>query len=237
METAGCREASATEGIDRLRAGRRGGLPGAGAVRARARVGRQRERAQRRSRARHADGRAARHAHEAELAVVDLDGTLVDGPLLPTSELPLHLAVYRNFDAGAVVHTHPPMATAVACVADELPCIHYTLLSLGGSVRVAPYATFGTAELAATVVERCEGAARRSWAATAPSPTAPTSPPRWPRPSCSSGPAASTCTPARAAPPGCSTRTSGARSPTALATYGDPRAPRPPPSRTAPPPS
>jgi L-fuculose-phosphate aldolase len=94
---------------------------------------------------------------EDELAVVDLDGALVDGPLLPTSELPLHLAVYRNFDAGAVVHTHPPMATAVACVADELPCIHYTLLSLGGSVRVAPYATFGTSELAATVVEALQG--------------------------------------------------------------------------------
>ncbi|MDP1849833.1 MAG: class II aldolase/adducin family protein [Solirubrobacteraceae bacterium] len=91
---------------------------------------------------------------EDELAVVDLDGTLVDGPLLPTSELPLHLAVYRSFAAaGAVVHTHPPMATAVACVADELPCIHYTLLSLGGSVRVAPYATFGTDALAATVVD------------------------------------------------------------------------------------
>ena len=94
---------------------------------------------------------------EDELAVVDLDGNLVDGPLRPTSELPLHLAVYRNFAAGAVVHTHPPMATAVACVADELPCIHYTLLSLGGSVRVAPYATFGTAELAAGVVDALRG--------------------------------------------------------------------------------
>jgi len=92
-----------------------------------------------------------------ELAVVDLDGKRVAGPLLPTSELPLHLAVYRHFDAGAVVHAHPPMATAVACVADELPCIHYTLLGLGGSVRVAPYATFGTAELAGTVVEALQG--------------------------------------------------------------------------------
>ena len=93
-----------------------------------------------------------------ELAVVDLDGERVDGPLLPTSELPLHLAVYRSFDgAGAIVHTHPPMATAVACVADELPCIHYTLLSLGGAIRVAPYATFGTSELADTVVEALHG--------------------------------------------------------------------------------
>jgi L-fuculose-phosphate aldolase len=93
-----------------------------------------------------------------ELAVVGLDGTQLDGPLLPTSELPLHLAVYRHFDgAGAVVHTHPPMATAVACVADELPCIHYTLLSLGGAIRVAPHATFGTTELAGSVVEALDG--------------------------------------------------------------------------------
>lgn len=92
-----------------------------------------------------------------ELAVVGLDGALVQAPLLPTSELPLHLAIYRNFDAGAVVHTHPPMATAVACVADELPCIHYTLLSFGGGVRVAPYVTFGTPQLAAGVVEALQG--------------------------------------------------------------------------------
>ena len=49
------------------------------------------------------------------------------------------------------------MATAVACVADELPCIHYTLLTLGGAIRVAPYATFGTDELAASVVEALQG--------------------------------------------------------------------------------
>ena len=92
-----------------------------------------------------------------EIAIVDLAGALVDAPLAPTSELPLHLAVYRHFDAGAVVHTHPPMATAVACVADELPCIHYSLLALGGSVRVGRYATFGTDDLAEGVVEALAG--------------------------------------------------------------------------------
>jgi L-fuculose-phosphate aldolase len=92
-----------------------------------------------------------------EIAVVDLDGALVDVPLAPTSELPLHLALYRHFDAGAVIHTHPPMATAVACVVDELPCIHYALLALGGNVRVARYATFGTDDLAAGVVDALEG--------------------------------------------------------------------------------
>jgi L-fuculose-phosphate aldolase len=92
-----------------------------------------------------------------EVALVDLDGALVDAPLAPTSELPLHLAVYRGFDAGAVVHTHPPMATAIACVVDELPCIHYALLALGGNVRVARYATFGTDDLAGHVVDALEG--------------------------------------------------------------------------------
>ncbi|HUR85712.1 MAG TPA: class II aldolase/adducin family protein [Solirubrobacteraceae bacterium] len=92
-----------------------------------------------------------------EVAIVALDGTLLAGPLAPTSELPLHLAVYEHCDAGAVVHTHPPMATAVACVADELPCFHYTLLALGGSVRVAPYATYGTGELAAGVASALDG--------------------------------------------------------------------------------
>ena len=92
-----------------------------------------------------------------DIAVVDVGGALVDAPLAPTSELPFHLAIYRAFDAGAVVHTHPPMATAVACVADELPCIHYSLPSLGGPIRVARYATFGTDDLAQTVVEALEG--------------------------------------------------------------------------------
>jgi L-fuculose-phosphate aldolase len=92
-----------------------------------------------------------------QVAVVDLDGTQLDGPLAPTSELDLHLAVYRAFDTGAVVHTHAPNATAVACVREDLPCIHYEMLLLGGAVRVAPYATFATPELAASAVAALEG--------------------------------------------------------------------------------
>jgi L-fuculose-phosphate aldolase len=92
-----------------------------------------------------------------EIAVVDLDGEQVDGELVPTSELGLHLGVYRRYDAGAVVHTHAPFATAVACVLDELPVVHYQMLALGGSVRVAPYATFGTPELAEATLEALEG--------------------------------------------------------------------------------
>lgn len=92
-----------------------------------------------------------------QVTVVDLDGEVVDGELMPTSELELHLGVYRRFDAGAVVHTHSPMATAIACVLDELPCVHYGMLMLGGAVPVAPYATFGTPELAKGVLDALEG--------------------------------------------------------------------------------
>jgi L-fuculose-phosphate aldolase len=91
------------------------------------------------------------------VSVVDLDGRLVHGELEPTSEIALHMGVYRRYDAGAVVHTHAPMATALACVLDELPCVHYQMLLLGGTVRVAPYRTFGTPELAESVLDALEG--------------------------------------------------------------------------------
>ena len=94
-----------------------------------------------------------------DVSVVDLAGTMVEGALAPTSELDLHLAVYARYGSGAVVHTHAPMATALGTVLEELPCVHYEMLGLGGSVRVAPYATFGSPELAASVVDALEGKA------------------------------------------------------------------------------
>ena len=87
-----------------------------------------------------------------DVTVVDLSGSVVEGELAPTSELSLHLGVYADgAAAAAVVHTHAPFSTAVACVLDELPVLHYQQLLLGGAVRVAPYATFGSPELAAHV--------------------------------------------------------------------------------------
>lgn len=91
-----------------------------------------------------------------DMSVVTPHGTLVEG-LPPTSELGLHLLLYERKDAGAVVHTHAPYATALACVVDEVPPVHYSMLAFGGSLRVAPYATFGTAELAGNVEAALEG--------------------------------------------------------------------------------
>ena len=93
----------------------------------------------------------------AQVSVVDLDGHLLDGDLEPTSERELHLGTYHRYGAGAVVHTHSPMATALSAVVDEVPCVHYGMLALGGAVRVAPYATFGTPALAESVLDALEG--------------------------------------------------------------------------------
>jgi L-fuculose-phosphate aldolase len=92
-----------------------------------------------------------------EITVVNFDGLSVEGGLAPTSELELHLGIYRRYGAGGVVHTHAPFATAVACVLEELPVVHYQMLALGGPVRVAPYATFGTSELAELTLTALEG--------------------------------------------------------------------------------
>ncbi|MEU6147305.1 class II aldolase/adducin family protein [Streptomyces sp. NPDC047081] len=83
-----------------------------------------------------------------DITGVGLDGRQLLGTLTPTSELPMHLAVYRTTDARAVVHTHAVHATAVSTLVPELPAIHYMAGALGGPVRVAPYATYGTDELA-----------------------------------------------------------------------------------------
>ncbi|WP_428955520.1 class II aldolase/adducin family protein [Streptomyces sp. cg35] len=92
-----------------------------------------------------------------DLVAVGLDGTQHTGTLVPTSELPMHLAVYRHTDARAVVHTHAVHATAVSTLVPELPSVHYMTAALGGPVRVAPYATYGTEELAENMLAALTG--------------------------------------------------------------------------------
>ncbi|TGA84366.1 class II aldolase/adducin family protein [Streptomyces palmae] len=88
---------------------------------------------------------------------VTLDGRQVIGDLVPTSELPMHLAVYRATGAAAVVHTHAVHATAVSTLVDELPPVHYMAGILGGPPRVAEYALYGTGELAAHMLHALRG--------------------------------------------------------------------------------
>ena len=94
-----------------------------------------------------------------DVTAVSLSGEILEGRLVPTSEVDLHLGLYAGLigAVGAVVHTHAPYSTAVACVLDELPVLHYQQLALGGPVRVAAYSTFGTGELAENVREALVG--------------------------------------------------------------------------------
>jgi L-fuculose-phosphate aldolase len=104
-----------------------------------------------------ATGAVLAEATADDVAVVEIDGRPLPGSPAPTSEIELHLGAIVRHGAGAVVHTHSPAATALSCVVEEVPVVHYTMLALGGSVPVAPYRTFGTHELAEVVLEALEG--------------------------------------------------------------------------------
>jgi L-fuculose-phosphate aldolase len=97
------------------------------------------------------------HLRGEDIPLVDAQAALVDGELEPSSEVALHLEAYHRHGPGAVVHTHAPMATAVATVLETLPYVHYLMADLGGEVRVARYVTFGTQALAEAVAEALEG--------------------------------------------------------------------------------
>lgn len=89
----------------------------------------------------------------ADMVIVDLRGQLLAGTRRVTSELSMHLAVYQlRADVGAVIHSHPPTATAFACAGrglDEMLC-QEAVMTLG-VVPLADYATTGTGEVAASL--------------------------------------------------------------------------------------
>lgn len=90
-----------------------------------------------------------------QLIRVDLDGMLVEGNLKPSSELKMHLEVYRRRgDVRAVVHAHPPISTGFACagLALDRAILSEMILTLG-TVPVAPYGTPSTEEVPAGIRE------------------------------------------------------------------------------------
>jgi L-fuculose-phosphate aldolase len=78
-------------------------------------------------------------------------GEVLSGGLAPSTEWRLHAAIYAaRPEVGAVVHAHSSFATTLSCLRRSIPAVHYMVAAAGGNdVRCAPYATFGTAELAA----------------------------------------------------------------------------------------
>ena len=93
-----------------------------------------------------------------DVCLVALDGTELRNLETPSSETPMHLAIYAAWaGAAAVVHTHSPEVIALSASRPELPAIHYAITGLGGPVRVAPYRTFGSAGLAAAAAGALDG--------------------------------------------------------------------------------
>jgi L-fuculose-phosphate aldolase len=95
----------------------------------------------------------------ADLVEIGLDGAVLAGHRRPSSEWRLHTAIYAaRPEAGAVVHTHSPSATALSCARQGIPPFHY-MIALGGGadLRCAGYATFGTAALAEACIAALEG--------------------------------------------------------------------------------
>jgi len=95
-----------------------------------------------------------------QLIKVNIDGEVIEGFLKPSSELKLHLHIYKSRpDVKSVVHAHPPISTgfAVAGIALDQMAIPEVIATLG-TVPLAPYATPSTEELAHTVdgyIEKC----------------------------------------------------------------------------------
>ncbi len=92
--------------------------------------------------------------------IVEFDdhGTPAPGGLRPSSEWQMHAAIYAcRPDVSAIVHTHSPSATALSCAGLGIPAFHYMIALAGGAIRCVPYATFGSADLAANAIEGLEG--------------------------------------------------------------------------------
>jgi L-fuculose-phosphate aldolase len=89
---------------------------------------------------------------------MDIDGRWF-GRRRPSSEWRFHRDIFRSRnEVAAIVHTHSPKATSLACTGRGIPAFHYMVAVAGGSdIRCAPYFTFGTQELSDAAVAALEG--------------------------------------------------------------------------------
>jgi L-fuculose-phosphate aldolase len=94
-----------------------------------------------------------------DLVFVGADAAPVGNARKPSSEWRLHRDIYAHRpEAGAVVHTHSPYATTLACVHRSIPAFHYEVAFAGGDdIRCGGYATFGTQELSDLALAALEG--------------------------------------------------------------------------------
>jgi ribulose-5-phosphate 4-epimerase/fuculose-1-phosphate aldolase len=82
-----------------------------------------------------------------DIVIVDPNGQVIDGDMKPSSETPMHAALYSRLpNVGAVIHTHSLYAMVFAITGVEIPVTCLEILAVGGPVPVAPYACPGSKE-------------------------------------------------------------------------------------------
>src|SRR5579863_7648633 len=93
-----------------------------------------------------------------DVPLMDLDGRWF-GRRRPSSEWRFHRDILNSRrEVGAIVHTHSPQATALACTGRGIPAFHYMVAVAGGKdIRCAPYHTFGSQELSQAALEALQG--------------------------------------------------------------------------------
>ncbi len=102
-----------------------------------------------------------------DVGVHGLDGHAVEAELEPSSELPLHLSLYRSFDHTAVVHTHSVSSTALSVVVDEVPASHYYTALFGVPCGWRPTPASGPRRSPRTSPLHCATGPRPCWPTTA----------------------------------------------------------------------
>jgi L-fuculose-phosphate aldolase len=94
-----------------------------------------------------------------DIVPMRFDGSWGPHKYRPSSEWRFHLDIMKaRPEVTAVVHAHPTFCTVLAIRRMEIPALHYMIAASGGnSIRCAPYATYGTAELSAHALKALEG--------------------------------------------------------------------------------
>jgi len=89
------------------------------------------------------------------IPIVDLEGNLIDGNMKPSSEMPLHLEIYKSrSDVNAIIHTHSVHCTALAIARKPLPAVCEDLVQVaGGAVNVSDFRLPGATDLGQVVLK------------------------------------------------------------------------------------
>ena len=93
-----------------------------------------------------------------DIQIIDFNAQTVEGNLRPSTEMMLHIGIYRaRANINAVIHTHSVFASAVSVIGQDIPPIlNDQVVFLGGKIEVAEHAPAGSQQLAANVVAALE---------------------------------------------------------------------------------